>query len=657
MTMDMKVPLNKLMFGHEDGGGINARVAGRQDGIAELAANLNARGQIENLVVKRVAGADEELYSVSNGNRRLAAFHMIYGPDSGQPINCTLRDVSEDGAFEDSLTTAVTAKQLHPVDQYEAFARLEEHGKTQEEIAQQYGMTEKEVRQALALGRLSPKIREAWRSGQIKAEVARAFTLALDPKTQDKAFDKLEKAGRLYEHSVKQELGAAANDEEVTQLIDFVGADAYRGRGGIVTEDLFGTSHIISDTPLLKQMAIELLEAKCAELKADGWAWAELEANLPNGARFWPKSELKDKEIVFEGDEAERHEKLNAALETSRNSDDSDYDEEEKLEREIQTLLAPVMARSFDAKKRAKLGCIVDAEDGRMVVMYGVKKPVEAKLSVGGAASADRDEGGPNKKPTAGKAPEEPEISQVLLHRLSLQLTKAAATALIQDEQLALSVLLAGFGCYDGCGVKVSVNGLGTRGERGLLGSEEMAKALPMASRLKPEERISLLVQIAANALDFQNASLDVSARDDNGPGTICNAIDAKALNAALRGAFDAKDYFAGVAKALCIKAIEEACGPDLARQQSKNPKGDIAAFAIENVPKTGWLPPQLRAKGYDGPPKAKVLAVVPKAPTVKGKPPAKPVAKKATKTKTPVKRAAATKKAAKKTSAKKRKS
>jgi ParB family chromosome partitioning protein len=48
------------------------------------------------------------------------------------------------------------------------------------------------------------------------------------------------------------------------------------------------------------------------------------------------------------------------------------------------------------------------------------------------------------------------------LHRLSVQLTQAAATALIQDEQLALSVLLAGFGCYDDCGVKVSVNGLGS---------------------------------------------------------------------------------------------------------------------------------------------------------------------------------------------------
>jgi ParB family chromosome partitioning protein len=179
--MDIKVPLKMLKFGHEDGEGINARVAGRDDGIAALAANLNANGQIENLIVKEAGGG---FYSVANGNRRLAAFRMIYGEGSDHEVGCTVHEVDETKAFEFSLTTAITAEQLHPVDQYEAFARLEEHGKTQEEIASQYGMAEKQVRQALALGRLSPKIRQAWREGTIKAEVAMEFTLVLDHLTQ-----------------------------------------------------------------------------------------------------------------------------------------------------------------------------------------------------------------------------------------------------------------------------------------------------------------------------------------------------------------------------------------------------------------------------------------------------------------------------------------
>jgi ParB family chromosome partitioning protein len=642
MSNHLQVPLKNLRHGHEAPNHPgNARVAGRDEGIAELAAHIHARGKIDDLLV--YDDGVPEIYFVANGNRSLKALRMIHGDGSDYLVDCKLTTAEQ--AYEDSLAVSVLAKRFHPVDEYEAFAKLrDERGKSEEEIAQQYGMSEKGVRQVLALGRLSPKIRQAWRDGIIKEEVAKAFTLAIDHATQDRVFDKVQSSGNLYETFVKRELGAGSIDGEVTALIGLIGADAYRGRGGVVTEDLFGTSHIISDVPLLKQMAVELMETKCVELRDAGWAWAEIDGNLPQGSRFWPRSELKDNELVFEGDEADRLEKAIAAKKEIEDGDASfDWQEEERVDREIDAIETAVRARSFNEKKRAKLGCIVDIEGGRLVVLYGVKKPAEAKLSA--PADADEPEVSTPKKPAA--KPEEPEISGALLHRLSVQLTTAAATALIQDEQLALAVLLAGFCCYSDCGVKVSVSGLGVRGnDRNLLGATDMQKALALATELKPAERISLLVQVAANALDFQNCSLDGDGY--KGPTAICNAIEPKALNAALRGAFDAKDYFNGVSKALCLTAINEACGPDLARQQSKNPKGDIADFAIANVPKTGWLPPQLRAKGYDGPPNAKGKVVA--LPPAKGK--AKPPAKKDA----PAKRAAAAKKTSKKTSVKKKK-
>jgi ParB family chromosome partitioning protein len=630
--MDIKVPLKMLKFGHEDGEGINARVAGREDGIAALAANIfanrspeNPSGLIENLIVKE---AGDDFYSVANGNRRLAALRMIEAEGSDLPIPCTMHQVDETKAFEYSLTTAITAEQLHPVDQYEAFARLEEHGKTQEEIAQQYGMAEKQVRQALALGRLSPKIRQAWRDGTIKADVAKAFTLGLDHKTQDKAFDKLAKGGTIFESYVKKELGADAIDDDVAQLLDFVGAQAYRDAGGVVTEDLFGTSHIISNEVLLKQMARQILIAKCDELLDGGWGWAEIKSDLPHASQFWPKSEIK--KPIYEGDEKAR---LDAAIEEICGLDESDLSfaeseaREEELNRIIQDIEMNLRARSFDEKKRKQLGCIVDVEEGRLVILYGIKKPAEAKVA---ATSEADDEPPKSAKPAKPKTPaeaDEEDISQALLTRLSVQLTNAAATALILDEQLALSVLLAAVGCYNNCGAKISVNGLGTRGgDRGLVGADDMKRALPLAMKLKPAERITLLAQLAANALDFQHASQDYN-NPAEGAQVIVNAIDAKAFNAAARGAFDAKDYFGGVSKMLCLKAIEEALGPDLSRQQAKKTKPEIAAFAVENIPTTGWLPLQLRAKGYDGPPVKKASGKL--APAKK---PAKAAAKKAAK-------------------------
>lgn len=649
--MDIKVPLKMLKFGHEDGEGINARVAGREDGIAALAANIfsnrsedNPSGLIENLIVK---DAGEGFYSVANGNRRLAALRMIEAEGSEMPIPCTMHQVDETKAFEYSLTTAITAEQLHPVDQYEAFARLEEHGKTQDEIAQQYGMKARQVQQALALGRLSPKIRDAWRKGDIKAEVAQAFTLAIDHVTQDKLFAQLDKAHAVTVHNVKRELGAYATDEEITQLLTVVGTEAYRSAGGHVTEDLFGTSHIISDEALLKQLARQLLIAKCEELSSAGWGWADILSDLPHGARFWPVSEVKTK--VFEADEEQRLEKIRARI---NEIDDSDEVVTEEVEQEQDRLAAEadaieqaVKLRSYADKKRKQLGCIVTIEDSRLLVFAGIKRPQEATAP----ARSDDDEAGdssPSRETPAAAAtppsPEEPAISNALLHRLSVQLTQAAATALIEDTPLALAVLLAGFDTYGGKGVKVSVSGLGMGGAPGKLFGQpdDLPRTLALARKLKPADKLDLLVQVAAGALDFQNASLNGGTDEHDSIVSICNAIEPKALNAALRGAFDAKDYFAGVNKALCLKAIEEAVGADIARQQAKNSKAEIAAFAVENVPTTGWLPLQLRARGYDGPPVKKPGKLAP----ARGKKPAKAAPRKAAN------------KVAKKSTAKKRK-
>jgi ParB family chromosome partitioning protein len=103
--MDLEIPLNRLKFGQDDGDGINARVVGREEDIAPLAANLHANGQIENLIVKPCG---DDFYSVANGNRRLAAFRMIYGEQSSHPVKCTVHDVDEAKGFEFSLTTAIT---------------------------------------------------------------------------------------------------------------------------------------------------------------------------------------------------------------------------------------------------------------------------------------------------------------------------------------------------------------------------------------------------------------------------------------------------------------------------------------------------------------------------------------------------------------------
>jgi ParB family chromosome partitioning protein len=401
--MDLQVPLNRLKFGQEDGAGINARIVGRQDGIAELAANIHARGQIENLVVK---ACGEGFYSVSNGNRRLAAFHMIYSPDSSEPIRCTLRDVDEDGAFEDSLTTAVTAKQLHPVDQYEAFARLRDRqDKSVAEIANQYGMSEREVEQALALGHLSPTIRDLWRKGEIKADVAKAFTLAPDHKAQEDILAVYaERSGGIAgieDYDVKQSLKIGGDDTGT--LVEFVGIDAYVARGGKVTRDLFGTDHQVSDPKLVKTMAAEKLKAECAALVKAGWSFAVTSDSVRSTRYDYTRLKV---EPTPTPEETQALADLNAIFNPENEVAAGYYacdrfaeltGAQQQAYLAYQGLERVINLRSYTPKMMASAGCFVDIDDnGFLEIEYGRVKPAQKEKA---AAKVEKEERKTQRRP------------------------------------------------------------------------------------------------------------------------------------------------------------------------------------------------------------------------------------------------------------------
>lgn len=592
--MDIKVPLKMLKFGHTDGEGINARVAGRDDGIAALAANIHANGQIENLVVKEIAGG---CFAVANGNRRLAAFHMIHGENSDQPIGCTLHQIDETKAFEFSLTTAITAQQLHPVDQYEAFARLEVHGKTNDEIAHQYGMSEKEVRQALALGQLSPKIRDAWRKGEIRAETAQAFTLAKDQKAQEKIFAKLDKQDDLSAHAIRTALGVKSN-AHLADLIAFVTPDFYRECGGKITEDLFGEFHSISDEALVKTLATDKLDKCCNELIAAGWAWAKPLSDLPNGAQHWTQGSVAEKDLIWLEGEKEHRAAIDKKLKAMENDSDAwDYDEQQKLEAQLDKIDRVVEGRSFSEKQRAKLGCILDIEEGELQIIYGVTKPAEQLPVKTGAKTADRSDDDAKAAPSPKEATA---ISNALADRLGTQFLQATKDALLAAAAGADPIL-------------------------SMLGSI-------VADQIKPEQKFHI-----PHAVSNKLAALRA-------------VLPAAAVNAALAKRFDAKDYFAGAPKAFVLKAIKEAVNADEARKLVSSTKAEISKFALANVVKTGWLPKELRTPHYAGPGSdgyKKPATIASSSPA-----PSKPADRK----KTPARKPVPAKKAAKKSAAKKRK-
>ena len=116
------IPLSKLVPSTA-----NVRRTGRSSNIGELAASIEAHGLLQNLTVRPVPNGRKkpETFEVVAGGRRLAALKTLGKKKTlpaHSPIPCHV--LEEANAEEISLAENVLQCPMHPADQYEAFAKL-----------------------------------------------------------------------------------------------------------------------------------------------------------------------------------------------------------------------------------------------------------------------------------------------------------------------------------------------------------------------------------------------------------------------------------------------------------------------------------------------------------------------------------------------------
>ena len=170
-------------------------------------------------------------------------------------------------AIEASLAENIARLPMDEIDQYKAFAALLKNGQSVDDIASHFGVTERLVKQRLAIANLYTPLLTAYRKDDIGADTLRFLTLAT--MRQQKAWwalftseDKHAPQGR----NLKEWL-FGGNDIPVSNALFDV--DAY---GGNIVSDLFGEERYFDDAAqfwTLQNTAIA--EAKERYL-AEGWA-------------------------------------------------------------------------------------------------------------------------------------------------------------------------------------------------------------------------------------------------------------------------------------------------------------------------------------------------------------------------------------------------
>ncbi|HWL88612.1 MAG TPA: ParB/RepB/Spo0J family partition protein [Polyangiaceae bacterium] len=199
--------------------------------LDELASSIREHGLLEPLVVRRLEGGDR--FEIIAGERRWRASQKA----GLHEVLVVVKDVSPASAFELALIENVQREDLNAIELAEALARLvQEHGYTQESLAERLGKDRTTIANSLRLMKLPTRVRDQVIEGALSEGHARALLGVVDGTVMERLSERVIR-GRLSvratEALVRKEktlgAGAASNGKKT-------GADGTKGKNASVRD-------------------------------------------------------------------------------------------------------------------------------------------------------------------------------------------------------------------------------------------------------------------------------------------------------------------------------------------------------------------------------------------------------------------------------------
>jgi ParB family transcriptional regulator, chromosome partitioning protein len=136
--------------------------------LEELAASIRQHGVVEPILVRKHGGR----YRIVAGERRWRAAQRAGLTE----VPAVVREATDAEAFEIALVENLQRADLNAIEEAEAYQSLvDEHGLTQEQIAERVGKERSTVANALRLLKLPDDVRDAVREGRLEMGHARAL--------------------------------------------------------------------------------------------------------------------------------------------------------------------------------------------------------------------------------------------------------------------------------------------------------------------------------------------------------------------------------------------------------------------------------------------------------------------------------------------------
>ena len=495
-------------------------------------------------------------------------------------------------------------------------------GSTQgeEEIAARFGVTAHVVRQRLKLAVVSPKLMTAYRKGEMNLDCLMAFTVADDPKQQEKVWKELPDYARQRPGQIRAML-TAKHIAADSDLALFVGIEAYEKAGGAVLRDLFDDENEgwLTDPALVNRLASEKLEQAAEAVRGEGWKWVEIVPELSWEALkgFGHATSKRSSPTDEQQQEIDRLTADGNAIIDEHGEEPQDEEACDRLWR-IQERIVELSdgEETWPEAAKTNAGAVIGINhDGDLDIRRGLIRP-EDKAA---AKKADRTKPGSAADSGGKNEPASPGLSAKLAEELTAHRTAGLQAMLADNPKLALIAVVHALALdclYDpfpGSCVRVDAKmtylaggaeGIddGVAAKQFGATTKTAAKGMPkqpdkLWAWLLDQDQKTLLAILAVCAACTVDAVEKKNAYRE-GRAALAHAGElAQALKLDMTHYWQptAEGYFGQVSKALIIEAVREGIGPGAADKIASLKKDAMAKRAEALLKGKGWLPAILR--------------------------------------------------------------
>ena len=432
------IPLAHLILSAQ-----NVRISPRED-IDALAHSILQQGVLQSLVVTKSAAKGKAAFEVVAGGRRFAALQKLR--EQGKikasfEVPCTVIEASD--AVAASLSENTQRQPMCAADQFDAFKRLVDGGRSIEDVAALFSVTPLVVKRRLKLANVAPSLIELFRKDALDLEAMMAFAVTDDHERQVQVFESLHKNNR-HANWIRQALTTdelPSND----RLVRFVTLKAYEKAGGPVRVDLFSDQKCayVQDVALLRSLAQAKLDKKVAQMKdEEGAAWAEgrLDCDYSERNAFGRVGMIRKEPSAKVAKQLAALQSEMSALQES-GSEEDDYQRLDVIQDQIEEIEQSLEKPDPRAVKLAGILLTVE-HDGRVEITRGLIRAEDKKALKALAKSPEVGAGSvavePSNEGDVGGS-----LSGALRLNLSAQFTAGLQARLDASPSVALRALAA----------------------------------------------------------------------------------------------------------------------------------------------------------------------------------------------------------------------